>query len=319
MRVRGIAGSKVGVSGWLRVVAVAVACVLAGYLARLGIDGLISGQVPFVTFYPAVMAASLIAGIRSGILAVILSTPVTATAFPAMPIATLVVWLVLSTVVAVGCGLAYELRHRLRREKEELERAKQKLELVIHEQTHRAKNTFAILNALAQQSAQGAHNIEEFRDRLIARVRALSSAYSLMSSGEGDAPVDLGALATLALAPFRDTYGDRLAIDGGPAVSLAPSAAIPIALCLHELATNAVKYGGLSGEGGSVHVAWSERAPGVNVLRWQESGGPRVESPLSTGFGSRLIKSALNGVPGGNAILKFQPDGVTCDLSFSAL
>lgn len=295
---------------------VAAGCVLGGYLARLLIDFFIRGQVPFVTFFPAVMAASLIAGVRSGLAAVVLSTPVAVLAFGAHPIMTTVVWVTLATVVAIGCGLAHDLRLRLRAERDELQQAKEKLELVIREQTHRAKNTFAILNALAQQSAQGAHNIEEFRDRLIARIRALSAAYSLMSTVEGDAPVELGALVSLALAPFRDSYGERLQVSGGPTVDLAPSAAIPIALCLHELATNAVKYGALSSSSGAAVVIWAESAPHTYALRWRESGGPRVEGPRANGFGSRLINAALNGVPGGSATLKFQPDGVICDLVF---
>ncbi len=315
-----MSGKRAGESrGWLFVILVAIACVAAGYVGRLGIDSLIHGQVPFVTFYPAVMAASLIAGIRSGILAVVLSTPLAISAFDAYPIMTTLIWLVLATVVAVGCGLAHELRARLTQERDELERAKQKLELVVREQAHRAKNTFAILNALAQQSAHGAHNVEEFRDRLIARIRALSSAYSLMSVTDGDAPVELGELVLLALAPFRDTYGERLCVTGGPPVDLAPSAAIPIALCLHELATNAVKYGALSSAAGAVTVVWGEQTPGAYILRWAEAGGPRVDSPRANGFGSRLINAALNGMPGGGAILKFAPEGVTCELTFSKL
>lgn len=303
---------------WGVALLVAVACVAAGYIARLAVDAIIRGQVPFVTFYPAVMAASLIAGTRSGIIAVVLATPIAVMAFESHPIMATVVWLVLASVVAIGCGLAYELRASLRQERDQLQLTKQKLELVIREQTHRAKNTFAILNALAQQSAQGAVNIEEFRDRLIARIRALSSAYSLMSAGQGDDPVDLGALVTLALAPFQDSYGARLQVTPGPAASLAPSAAIPIALCLHELATNAVKYGALSTPDGKVIVGWSESSPGAYSLQWAESGGPAVTPPGRTGFGARLINAALNGVPGGSAILNFRPEGVLCDLSFSS-
>ena len=108
---------------------------------------------------------------------------------------------------------------------DELGRTKQKLELVIAEQSHRAKNTFAILSALAQQSAKGATNVEDFRDRLTERVRALSSAYSLMSSSEPDSPVELDKLVALALAPFSETFGQRMKVTGGPVVRFAPSAA----------------------------------------------------------------------------------------------
>jgi two-component sensor histidine kinase len=286
---------------------------------RLLIDQFIHGQVPFVTFYPAVIAASLIAGFRSGLATVLLATPLAVFAFEGQyPIATTTIWIVLATIVAAGCGLAHELRARLRVERDELEKTRAKLELVVREQAHRARNTFAILNSLAVQSAQGASDVEEFRDRLIERVRALSSAYSLMSSAESDAPVALGQLVDLALAPFVGSYRERLVIAGGPGVKLAPSAAIPLSLCLHELATNAVKYGALSAREGRVDCDWVERTPGVFMLRWRETGGPKVHAPSTSGFGSRLIGAALNGVPGGNASLSFAPDGVRCDLAFEA-
>jgi len=305
-------------TSWPRALLVAAPCVVLGYLARLLIDALVQGQIPFVTFYPAVMVASLIAGFRAGLLVVLLSTPLAAFAFGGnYPIATTLVWLVLASVVAVGCGVAQELRARMRVERDELAQTKQKLELVIREQTHRARNTFAILSALTQQSAQGATNVAEFRDRLTERVRALSSAYSLVSTSEPDAPVLLDNLVGLALAPFSESYGPRLKISGGPVVQFAPSAAIPLALCLHELATNAVKYGALSKDAGLVDCSWLERTPGAYTLVWTEAGGPRVNDPGSTGFGARMIAAALNGVPGGGAVLKFNPEGVRCELSFN--
>lgn len=307
-------------TSWAKALLVAVPCVVAGYLARLLIDSLIADQVPFVTFYPAVMAASLIAGFRAGALVVVLSTPLAVLAFGGQyPYATSVIWLILASVVAAGCGLAHELRTRVRVERDELAQTKQKLELVIREQSHRARNTFAILSALAQQSAHGATNVEDFRDRLTERVRALSSAYSLMSSSEPDAPVVLDRLVALALAPFSESFGARLKITGGPTIQFAPSAAIPLALCLHELATNAVKYGALSNAGGQVECDWFERAPNAYTLRWAETGGPAVEKPRASGFGTRMIGAALNGVPGGAAILKFDPEGVRCELAFNGV
>jgi two-component sensor histidine kinase len=265
------------------------------------------------------MASSLLAGFRAGLLAVAVSTPLAVVAFGAQyPYATTIIWLILASVVAGGCGVAHELRARLQVERDELSRTKQKLELVIREQTHRAKNTFAILNALAQQSAKGAVNVEDFRDRLTERVRALSAAYSLMSASEADAPLALAELVSLALAPFSGSFPDRLKIVGGPPVQFAPSAAIPLALCLHELATNAVKYGALSTKTGRVDCGWVERTPGAYTLLWTELGGPAVEKPRTSGFGTRMIGAALNGVPGGGAILKFDPEGVRCELAFNS-
>jgi len=312
-----IHGWLAGSGSWLRALLVALACTALGYLARLAVDAIIPGQVPFVTYYPAVMAASLIAGIRSGALAVAISTPLALLVFGAFPFAITMIWLVLASVVAIGCGLAYDLRTRLRTERDELARTKQKLELVIREQTHRAKNTFAILSALAQQSAKGATNVEEFRDRLTERVRALSSAYNLMSTTDADAPVHLDKLVSLSLAPFTDSFGQRLRIVGGPTIAIAPSAAIPLALCLHELATNAVKYGALSSAAGEVTCDWARSDAGLCVLRWIESGGPAVDKPRNSGFGTRMIGAALNGVPGGSALVRFERDGVRCELAFA--
>jgi two-component sensor histidine kinase len=310
-------GGIAGRESWRSALLVAFACTALGYLARIAIDAIIPNQVPFVTFYPAVMAASLIAGIRSGMIAVVISTPLALAAFGGdFPFATTVIWLVLASVVAIGCGLAYELRTRLRVERDEMARTKQKLELVIREQTHRAKNTFTILSALAQQSAKGATNVEEFRDRLTERVRALSSAYNLMSATHADAPVELERLVSLALAPFTESFGQRLRIVGGPAIAIAPSAAIPLALCLHELATNAVKYGALSSPVGEVACEWTQADGGLCLLHWTESGGPVVDKPHNAGFGTRMIGAALNGVPGGSALMKFERDGVRCELSF---
>jgi two-component sensor histidine kinase len=317
-RMRILGGGRFERAGWLRAAFVAIVCTALGYFARVLIDVVISGQVPFVTFYPAVMAASLLAGVRSGVICVVISTPLAVMAFGGnYPVATTVIWLVLSSVVAAGCGLAYELRARLRIERDELARTKQKLELVVREQTHRAKNTFAILNALAQQSAKGVTNVEEYRDRLTERVRALSSAYNLMSTGDADAPVLLDSLVNLSLAPFSETFGARLKIVGGPAISLAPSAAIPLVLCLHELATNAVKYGALSSPAGEVTCDWAEAESGLCKLRWTETGGPSVDKPRTAGFGTRMIGAALNGVPGGSAVMKFEPQGVLCELAFA--
>ena len=104
---------------------------------------------------------------------------------------------------------------------------------------------------------------------------------------------------------------------GGPTIAIAPSAAIPLALCLHELATNAVKYGALSSSTGEVMCDWAHVEGGLCLLRWTESGGPAVDKPRQSGFGTRMIGAALNGVQGGSAVMKFERDGVRCALPFA--
>lgn len=305
---------------WLSSSLIAAGCVAAGFLARLGLDLLIHGQVPFVTFYPAVIAAGLFGGVRAGVIAVLLSTPVAVWAFGAQyPIATTIIWCVMASIVAVAGGSVRDLTARLRAERDELARTQAKLELVLKEQVHRAKNTLSVLTALANQSAQGANSIEDFRERLTARIRALSAAYGMLSAQEHNVPLDLARVVETALGPFRTAHEGRLVIQPGPQVLLAPSSGIPLTLCLNELATNAVKYGALIDEGeGRVECDWLEASPGMFQLRWREIDGPRVPPPLSKGFGSRMIEQALRGMPGGKVELRYLPAGVECDLTFES-
>jgi two-component sensor histidine kinase len=119
-----------------------------------------------------------------------------------------------------------------------------------------------------------------------------------------------------ALAPYRGEgeTDDRFVVSG-PAVRLLPRTALSIAMALHELATNAVKYGALSVEGGQVTVAWSvaRRAAGRRLrLRWEEAGGPAVAAPRRRGFGSRLIERGLAAELDGEVELQFAPTGVVC-------
>lgn len=306
------AGQK-GLVGWLRAFAIAFVAVTAGYLARTGIDQLIEGQIPFATFFPAVIAAGLLNGFRASLIAVVLAVPVATIPFASIyPVATYAVWLIFGSVVALSAGLARELSERLRRERDELRRTRAKLELVIREQVHRAKNTFAVLSAVASQSAHDAQTVEEFRDRLLSRVRALSQAYGLLMM-HSDAPVEVAEVVRTSLAPFHDAYPQRLVLTGEGSVMLPPSAAIPLTLCLHELATNAMKYGALSGAAGDVSCDWQANGDGT-LLRWREQNGPAVTQPATSGFGSRMIRAALEGVGGGKTDLRFAPGGVECDL-----
>jgi two-component sensor histidine kinase len=106
---------------------------------------------------------------------------------------------------------------------------------------------------------------------------------------------------------------ERFALSG-PAVWIAPRAALALALALHELGTNAAKYGALSSERGRVSIAWRETEEGRLVLDWKEEGGPPVTAPARRGFGSRLIEQGLAGDLGGKARLAFEPDGLRCTI-----
>jgi two-component sensor histidine kinase len=114
--------------------------------------------------------------------------------------------------------------------------------------------------------------------------------------------------------PYRHEGADRFAIDG-PALQLSPGVALSLSMALHELCTNAVKYGALSNEAGQVAISWeTTRAPsGATLrLRWQESGGPAVVEPAERGFGTRLLERGIASELGGSVEIKYGASGLTC-------
>jgi two-component sensor histidine kinase len=129
-------------------------------------------------------------------------------------------------------------------------------------------------------------------------------------------PPPLRAIIDQALAPFRDPQHDRFQVQG-PELRLSPRMALDLAMALHELATNAVKYGALSNASGTVGLTWEVdggSAPPRLKLRWQERGGPAVEPPGHRGFGTRLIERSLVQDLGGEAWIEFAPAGVVCTI-----
>ena len=122
----------------------------------------------------------------------------------------------------------------------------------------------------------------------------------------------MSEVVTVALRPFTEVQDCRFQI-GGPALRLGSRVALALAMALHELATNAAKYGALSNETGRVHLSWTVAGvapPHQLRLQWQETGGPRVSRPTRTGFGSRMIERALAIEIGGTAQIDYRPDGV---------
>lgn len=199
----------------------------------------------------------------------------------------------------------------LRHETAELSRAKTHLQLLIGELNHRVKNMLALVQALARQSFHGQHPkaLANFEDRLM----ALAWTHDILVDQRW-AGATLARLAEGTLAPHRSKHENRITLQG-PEVVLEPNIAIAFALALHELATNAVKYGALSNALGRVSVCWDiEDRNGVEwvVLEWRERGGPPVTPPDRRGFGSRLIERGIAGEIGGETHLRFEPAGLTC-------
>ncbi|HEY8383811.1 MAG TPA: HWE histidine kinase domain-containing protein [Microvirga sp.] len=196
-----------------------------------------------------------------------------------------------------------------RREAEEHQR------LLIHELNHRVKNTLATVQSIAAQTLRGAASVGDARSAFEARLIALSRAHNILTRENWEG-ADLHDVVTEVLEPHRAQWEDRFRIEG-PAVWVAPGNAVSIAMGMHELATNAAKYGALTSEAGHVHVRWTIEpgAAGERVrLVWAEAGGPGVAPPARRGFGSRLIERSLAADLGGEAHLDFRPEGLVCTL-----
>jgi two-component sensor histidine kinase len=155
---------------------------------------------------------------------------------------------------------------------------------------HRVKNILSNVSAVARLSSHRAQSVGAFVDALDGRIQAISRAHGLLRRGAW-AGANLGELTSEALLPFRSS--SNIEIEGGP-VNIVPELAQSMALILHELATNAVKHGALSGPTGRVKVSWSRPSAGQLRFVWQESGGPRTTYPATQGFGLTVLQTAAS-------------------------
>ena len=193
----------------------------------------------------------------------------------------------------------------------ELKQNEARQTLLMQELAHRVKNTLAMVQAVATQTLRNAHSLENAAEMLSARLLALAQAHDVLMQGSWSS-ADLRGLVDTAVSLHGDGEPGRFVVRG-PDVMLAPRPGLTLALILHELGTNAAKYGALSNRAGHVAISW-EIAPvaGEDLLcfRWEEIGGPPVAPPTRTGFGTRLIERSLVHSFGGSARLAFPATGV---------
>jgi PAS domain S-box-containing protein len=187
--------------------------------------------------------------------------------------------------------------------------AEQRQLLLAREVDHRAKNALAVVHAIV--SLTRADNIAQFVAAVEGRVQALARAHSLLSESRWQG-ANISDIVEEELAPYRAPHFDRIRISGS-SLSLDPSTAQALALALHELATNAAKYGALSKPSGRLQVSWS-LANGRLELRWIERGGPAPERTDSSGFGIRVIRASVEGQLDGAVEFDWRPDGLRCSL-----
>lgn len=188
--------------------------------------------------------------------------------------------------------------------------------LLINELNHRVKNTLATVQSIALQTLRNSADAEEAREQITARLIALSKAHDILTrtSWEG---AQLRQIVMEATAAHDSQTGSRFDIEG-PDVWVTAKSALALAMALHELCTNAVKYGALSNEQGRVSIEWTiadaEGAARQLRMHWIEAGGPPVSPPERRGFGSRLIERGLGRDLGGEVRVEFAPTGVTCTI-----
>jgi PAS domain S-box-containing protein len=186
-------------------------------------------------------------------------------------------------------------------------------ETLLAELDHRVKNVLAAVQSLAAQSARRTTSTEGFLSAFAGRLKAMASAHELLTATRwrGASLAHIAAAELGGLAPGQ-------ALWEGPDLTLTPRAANAVSLALHELATNAVKYGALSVESGRVEVSWTIPAAGGFTLHWVESGGPRVSPPERRGFGSTLLERVTGRELGGEGRVEYRADGVQAVLEADA-
>ncbi|MEJ1229084.1 PAS domain S-box protein [Pseudomonas sp. CCNWLW56] len=199
----------------------------------------------------------------------------------------------------------------------ERKQAENRQKTLIDELNHRVKNTLATVQSLAVQTARDASDAKDGYRRFEARLLALSRAHDLLTRRHwGNTPLD--SLAQEVLMPVFGHEPDRVTVKG-ESIDVGTRVALNLTMTLNELAINALKYGAMSVETGTVAVTWDlqPQADGtLFTLDWQESGGPPVSGPEREGLGSRLMKRCIERDLGGHFDLRFVPEGVSCRFSF---
>jgi len=194
--------------------------------------------------------------------------------------------------------------------------AEEKTNLLLRELNHRVKNTLAMLQSIANQTLKNSKTPDEFKKAFSGRIRSLAAAHTLLSDKEWE-PIDLYKLLRDQVNVYVDDIDKQLVIVGDEA-TLGPEEALALGMVLHELATNAAKYGAISVPGGhveiSVHVSELDKQEKLN-LKWREIGGPTVITPKTTGFGSIMIKRSLDKIIGSSVHLDYLPDGVEAQIT----
>jgi two-component sensor histidine kinase len=288
--------------------AAALGIFVIALIARLLLDLIVPWRLPFITFFPAVFLAAYYLGSGPGVLVLALSTIAGTTwvdPFGHSPISLYATSALLFLLVA---GMIVFVVDRLSAAHEKLSQQEKQLEMINRELKHRIKNLFAIADSVCQQTINAGGSAQEMTRSVSGRLLAIASAQDLLSTTatEGADLTELVEKLASSLAPSLS----RIRVEG-QSLRLTVNTTTPFALILHELATNALKYGAWAQERGWVAVSWSATSDDLLRFRWREHDGPILAPPVREGLGRKLIKSSL---PGARVEHSFKPDGLQCEI-----
>jgi len=298
-----------------RALLMGLAGVVVGVLLRVALEPALGTELPYITFFPLLLAVSVWGGTGAGLVCLGLSCVAAAVFFlpsgNVLHIANVSVAYVLSggALALVGSALASTVRE-LKLSQRRMKAAEAELQTLVSELAHRARNGLTVVMSIISQSARKVSTAQELADIVHGRLNAMAEAQNEVIRGGGDS-APLGSLLQRTLAPFDL---DRFVFETSPGLDVPRETATALALLTHELATNAFKHGALSHPGGRVELGW-EAATGTVRLMWRERGGPPAHEPRREGFGTRLLNVALV-AQGGHAERRFDPDGMVCEIAF---
>ncbi|MCB5173764.1 sensor histidine kinase [Microvirga lenta] len=199
----------------------------------------------------------------------------------------------------------------------ERKRAQERQALLVQELNHRVKNTLSVVQSLALHTRRGSRDLDTFQEAFESRLMALSATHNILTQELWES-ASLKDILDAEMIPYGGLDNGRVNVSGEP-VRLKPQQALGFGLALHELATNAAKYGALSVPHGRLDISWRAEADASGQTRlavdWVEQGGPAVEEPKRLGFGSRLIERSIKHELGGLLEMQFLPEGLRCSLS----
>ena len=287
----------------------AVLCVAVATLARLAF-GLLGATLQFATYYPMILVCALVAGYQAGVAAIALTMIVAWLAWTPTGIAldpfSFSEWI--NFILFLFCALPIVwVAHKYRIAVDHLRADVRERQFLMRELEHRGKNTFAVVESIVRQSLA---DQSERADLIAGRIHSVSSTNDIINRSTSHTSAILKDILLNEFQPYDLARMQLIGTD----VELSADVARNVALVIHELVTNAAKYGALSSAQGRVRVRWMTDGDYV-ALDWEETGGPEVQQPSQYGFGSRLVVRTLKALSG-NIAVSLEREGLKCQINF---